>query len=120
MEKKADKKSAAKTDGFIAGGSALSGLAAVIGASCCVLPILLVNLGASTAFVSNLTFFARYKPQFAAVTIILIAIGFAAAFWRGRRPGLATMIMLSLASFFALGAYLLPQYEPYILRWLNS
>ncbi len=119
MEKKADKKSAAKAGGFIAGSSALSGLAAVIGASCCVLPIVLVNLGASTAFVSNLTFFARYKPQFAAVTIALIVVGFVAAFWRGRRPSLTTLIMLSLASLFALAAYVLPQYEPILLRWLN-
>lgn len=120
MEKKVDRKTGAKTSGIVAGGSALSGLAAVIGASCCVLPIILVNLGASTAFVSNLTFFARYKPQFAAVTIALIAIGFVAAFWRGRRPNRTTLSMLSLASLFALAAYVLPQYEPYILRWLNS
>jgi len=81
MSSKPQTKNPSKSGGIFAGGGALSGLAALIGASCCVLPIVLVNLGLSSALVSNLAFFARAKPFFLGAAVLLIAVSFAAAFW---------------------------------------
>ncbi len=109
-----------KSDGLIAGSSILSGLAALIGASCCVLPLLLVNLGVGSALVGNLDFFAKVKPYFMGATLVLVAIGFLAAFWGGRRPGKRILTLLVLAAALAVGAYMLPFYEPQILRWMGN
>ena len=40
---------ASRANGWLAGGGVLGGFFAFLGASCCVLPILLVNLGVSSA-----------------------------------------------------------------------
>jgi len=113
MNSKPENNNPSKSGGLLAGGGALSGLAALIGAPCCVLPIVLVNLGLSSAFVGNLAFFARAKPYFLGAAVLFIAVSFAAAFWRGRRPAGRTLALL------VAGAYILAHYEPQILRWLN-
>ncbi len=106
--------------GLIAGGGAFSGLAAVIGASCCVLPIILVNLGVSAGLVGNLSFFAEHKAYFGAATGVLIFAAGVAAFWNGRRPGPVTLGFLIFAILLASAAYILPSYEPALIRWINS
>lgn len=64
----------------------VTGFFALIGASCCVLPLILLNLGVSTAMISNLEFFAVAKPYFLGLTILLIVASFVMAFRNGRRP----------------------------------
>lgn len=104
---------------MIAGGGALSALAAFIGASCCVLPLVLINLGLSATLVSRLAFFAKAQPYFMAVSALLIVAAFVAAFWNGRRPSKKIMFWLALAVLFAASAYILPYYEGQLIRWVQ-
>jgi hypothetical protein len=82
MEKKIEKAidTPRSLGGYLAGGGLISGLAALLGASCCVLPILLVQIGVSTALVAHLAIFAQAKPYLLALTAALILAGFVAAF----------------------------------------
>ena len=84
---------------WVAGIGAATGLGALIGASCCVLPLVLINLGFSAALMSNLGFFVRAKPYFMVLTVALIVLGLVAAFWKGRRPGSRAIVLLSAASY---------------------
>ena len=51
---------------------------AILASACCVVPLLLVMLGVSGAWIGNLTALEPYKPYVATVTMGLIGIGF----WR--------------------------------------
>ena len=57
---------------FAAGGI----LAALIASSCCVVPVVLVTLGISGAWIGNLTALEPYKIYFLGVTALLLAAGF--------------------------------------------
>lgn len=74
-------------DGTGQGGQKLlaaGGLLAALGASsCCILPLVLLSLGASGAWIGNLTALAPYQPYFVAAALAFLAFGF----WRVyRRP----------------------------------
>ncbi|MCK5749468.1 hypothetical protein ACFOOP_11440 [Marinicaulis aureus] len=111
---------ARKKGGLIAGGGALSGLGAFIGASCCILPLILINLGVSAALVGKLAFFARFQHYFMGAAVVLLAVAIVAAFWKGRRPGKRVAITLILAAALIVAAYIMPFYEPQLLRWVNQ
>ncbi len=104
--------------GWLAGGSLFAGAAALIGASCCVLPIVLVNLGLSGALVSKLAYFARAKDWMLGLSVLLIAGGVVLAAKRGRM-GARTFALLVAAAVMVAAAYVFPSYEDQILRWLN-
>lgn len=53
-------------------------IGAVLASSCCIVPLLLVTLGVSGAWIGNLTALAPYKPYFIAATVIFLAAGY----WR--------------------------------------
>lgn len=57
---------------FAAGGI----LGAVLASSCCIVPLALVTVGVSGAWIGNLTALEPYKPYFVAVTVVLIGLGF--------------------------------------------
>lgn len=107
-----------KRGGWLASGSVITGFFAFLGASCCVLPIILVNLGASTALVSKLSFFARYQVWFQWITLALLVAATYFAFRNGR-PKVYIIILLELGFLLAIVAYVLPSYEREILKWLN-
>ena len=115
-----NKTKARRKGGLIAGGGALSGLGAFIGASCCVLPLILINLGVSAALVGKLAFFARFQHYFMGAAVMLLAVAIVAAFWKGRRPGKRVAITLILAAALIVAAYVMPFYEPQLLRWVNQ
>jgi len=69
------KSSEKQKSGWFAKGGILASLFAVIGASCCILPIILINLGLSSALVSHLGFFARFRHWFILFTPILVGGG---------------------------------------------
>lgn len=52
-------------------------IGALLASSCCVVPLLLVTLGVSGAWIGNLTALAPYKPYFLAAAVPLLG----AAFW---------------------------------------
>ena len=102
----------------LASGGLVSGLAAFIGASCCVLPLFLVNIGLGGAWIANLAFFVGAKPYFLAASILLIVLACIAAFWNGRKPSTKTIVILGAASGLTAIAYVMPWYEGRILRFL--
>lgn len=51
-------------------------LGAILASSCCVVPLVLVTLGVSGAWIGDLTALEPYKPYFAAVTAVFIGAGF--------------------------------------------
>ncbi|WP_375204387.1 hypothetical protein [Hyphococcus sp.] len=115
-----NKTKARRKGGWIAGGGVLSGLGALIGASCCVLPLILINLGVSAAFVGKLAFFARFQHYFMGAAVILLGVAIVAAFWKKRRPSKRVVITLALAAALIVAAYIMPFYEPQLLRWVNQ
>lgn len=110
-----DTKPLSRPSGIVAGSGVIAGLGALLGASCCVLPILLVQVGVSTALVAHLGFFARAKPYFLAATAVLILAGFVTAFWGGRRPRPTVLILLVGAALLVAGAIAMPHYERELL-----
>jgi mercuric ion transport protein len=58
-------------------------LGAVASSSCCILPVALFSLGASGAWLGNLSALSPYQPIFVAITLGFLASGFWLAY---RRP----------------------------------
>lgn len=65
--------SAERRKGWLAAGGML---AAVLASTCCIVPLVLVTLGISGAWIGTLTAMAPYKPYFAAISLLFIAAGF--------------------------------------------
>lgn len=61
-----------REDWLAAGGIA----GAILASSCCIVPLVLVMLGISGAWIGNLTALEPYKPYFAAAAAALIGAGF--------------------------------------------
>lgn len=58
---------------------AAGGIVAALGASsCCILPLVLFGVGASGAWIGNLTALAPYQPLFVAIAVAFLTFGF----WR--------------------------------------
>ncbi len=55
---------------------------AILAASCCIGPLVLVSLGVSGAWIGNLTVLEPYKPYFAAVTLVFLGLGFWQVYFR--------------------------------------
>ena len=51
-------------------------IGAVLASSCCIGPLVLITLGASGAWIGNLTALKDYQPVFVAVTLAFLAFGF--------------------------------------------
>jgi len=51
-------------------------IGAVLASSCCILPLVLVTLGASGAWIGNLAVLEPYKPIFAAITFVFLGSGY--------------------------------------------
>ena len=102
----------------LASGGVLSALGAFVGASCCVLPLILVNFGLGGAWIANLAFFVEAKPYFLGASLLFITFAFIVAFWGGRKPSTRTLVILGVASSLTAVAYVMPWYEGRILRFL--
>lgn len=58
--------------GWLAAGGVVG---AVLASSCCIIPLVLVTLGVSGAWIGNLTKLETYEPYFVAVTLAFLAGG---------------------------------------------
>lgn len=105
-------------EGALAKSGVFAGLLSFIGASCCVLPILLVNLGVSTSLVAKLGFFAWYQAWFQWATIALLIGAAVLAFSHGR-PRTRTLVWLGIGAIFVFAAHIIPFYEGELLRWIR-
>jgi len=54
----------------------LSVVGAFLASACCIVPLLLVTLGVSGAWIGNLTMLEPYKPYIAAATLVPLGFGF--------------------------------------------
>lgn len=64
---------------WLAAGSLLG---AVLASACCIVPLVLVTIGVSGAWIGNLTALQPYRPYTAAVTLVLIGLGFWQVYFR--------------------------------------
>lgn len=97
------------------GGSLLGGFSAFVGATCCVLPLILFNLGVSSAVIAQLAFFARYKDIMLFAALVLLMMGTYFSFRENRKPTKQVLAVLAIASITIATAYILPYYEPDLL-----
>jgi len=58
------------------GFATLSVIGASLASACCVVPLLLVMLGISGAWIGNLTMLEPYKPYIVAATLVPLGLGF--------------------------------------------
>ncbi len=105
---------------WAASSSILGGIGAFIGASCCVLPILLFNMGVGSAFIAQLGIFARYKDEFLYGSLALIIAGLLFTFRNDNRPSRRVLILFGVGLMFIFIAYILPSYEPELLRMIRA
>lgn len=73
---------AVPSTGWIAALGAVAGLGALISSSCCVLPLALASLGASTAVLSWLEALANWRPFLVGGAGIALLAAWAMFFWR--------------------------------------
>jgi len=109
--------SSAKAIPLLHGGGVFGSFLALIGASCCVVPILLVHLGVATGLVAKLAWLTRIQPVlFGISAIILIASAVLAV-----RRGSARWVYWawwSVGALFLIMTMLLPLYELQMQRAL--
>ncbi len=60
-------------------------IGAILASSCCIVPLLLVTLGVSGAWIGSLSALAPYKPWFAAITFVFLGFGFWQVYWKEKR-----------------------------------
>jgi mercuric ion transport protein len=104
---------------WLSGSGALGGVAAFIGASCCVLPLVLVQLGIATSLVPHLAWFARWQPYLFWAAAAILALSATLALWRGQ-PSLSFWIRWAIGAIFLAAAFVLPNYELQILHWIRG
>jgi mercuric ion transport protein len=76
-----------RTKGGVTGKSIVSAgsiLGALAASSCCILPLALFSLGASGAWIGNLTALAPYQPIIIAITVGFLGTGFYLVYGRSR------------------------------------
>ncbi len=57
-------------------------LGAILASSCCIVPLVLVTVGISGAWIGNLTALLPYKPIFTVISLGLIGLGFWYVYFR--------------------------------------
>jgi mercuric ion transport protein len=68
-----DREAADGKTGWLAAGGVIG---AVLASTCCIVPLTLLTLGISGAWIGSLTALEPYKPIFAAAAIVFIGLGF--------------------------------------------
>jgi mercuric ion transport protein len=110
--------SAKPAAGVLFGFGLVAALAALVGASCCALPLVLASLGLAGAWTANLEVFVVYRPYVTVVALLVIGVGWLVALRRG--PSRHVLLVLGCASVLVLGAIAVAAYEPQITRYLIS
>jgi len=117
MDQESNIKAAPTSGGLLASGSVVSAFAALIGASCCVLPIILFKLGIGSALIGGLIFFADKTDYFLIGALLFIVAGVAASFLGGKKPSKRAVYLFAVSFVIVVLAYILPSFEGDILRW---
>jgi mercuric ion transport protein len=91
-------------------------MAALVGASCCALPLALAWVGLAGAWIANLEIFVVYRPYITVFAMIVVGLGWAIAL--RRRVSLRTLLVLGVAMIFIAAALLVAHYETDLTRYL--
>lgn len=65
--------------GWLAAGGVIG---AILASTCCIVPLILVMLGVSGAWIGTLTALEPYKPYFIAATVIFLGLGYWHVYFR--------------------------------------
>ncbi len=65
--------------GWLAAGGVVG---ALLASTCCIVPLVLVTIGVSGAWIGTLTALEPFKPFFIAATLILLGLGFRQVYFR--------------------------------------
>lgn len=103
--------------GLFAGGGVTAGLSGLAGATCCILPIFLANLGAGTALLLHLRFFVRNQLWFSLAAFALVCVAGYFAFRGGRRPGRIVTVTVILSAVLTAASLVVPFFEADLVRW---
>jgi mercuric ion transport protein len=68
-----------RSKGWLAAGGVLG---AILASACCIVPLVLVTLGISGAWIGNLTALEPYKPLTSGIAIVFIGLGFWHVYFR--------------------------------------
>ncbi len=60
-------------------------LGAVLASTCCIAPLVLLMLGVSGAWMSNLTALAPYQGYFTVATLAFLSFGFWTVYWKPKK-----------------------------------
>ena len=104
--------------GFLSYAGITAAVAALVGASCCALPLALAWLGLAGAWLAHLGIFVTYRPYITSVAIIVIGLGWVIAL--RRHASWRAMVFLGFASVIVGMALALTHYEPELTRYLVS
>ena len=96
----------------------LAAVAALVGASCCALPLALAWRGIAGAWIANLEVFVVLRPYITATARVLISVGWVIAV--RRRASRRTLLILALATVLVGAALLVAHYEAQLTRYLLS
>lgn len=96
----------------------LAALAALAGASCCAVPLLLVWLGVSSAWIANLEIFVAYRQPVTAFAAIVVVLGWVIAL--RRRASARTLAIIFVASAIVVSALLVAHYEVELTRYVTA
>lgn len=61
-------------------------VSALLASSCCLLPLVLISLGLSGAWIGSLTALEPYKPVFISITVLFLAGGFWHVYFKKPEP----------------------------------
>jgi len=84
-----------------------------------VLPILLVNLGVSSALVANLAVFSRYQDGLMIAGAVLLAGAILLALRGARPPRARFWVSVGATIVLLAGAWILPAFEGELLAWIR-
>ncbi|MBL4670558.1 MAG: hypothetical protein JKY30_15040 [Flavobacteriales bacterium] len=98
-------------------GGVIGSFAALLSASCCVLPLLLIQAGVATGLVAQLSWFASHKDQIFAVSVIALLVSMGLSLTNGNASR-KLMIWWVIAIVVLAAAYFSPSYETDIKQWI--
>ena len=119
METTDPERSGQSDGGAAASSGILAGVLAAVGASCCVLPLVLIQLGVGAALAGSLTVLAPLRPWFLLAAVGLLGWAAFRAF-RGGRPRMRVIVLLTLGTAVLAAALILPAFERDLLRWAQT
>lgn len=101
---------------LLPGAGLVIAVAALAGASCCVLPLMLAAVGVGGAWIAQLAIFVTYQWYILTFAIALIAISWVVALVRGSSR--RAKIILAISTALVAAAVILPVYEDDITQQL--